>query len=387
LIYISQSGVICAFGSGLDALMSGTAGTSRALSRHEARGREFLVGKVPEAQICAIPDVLAPHNTRTNALLLTAALQIDALIASAIAKFGAHRVGVVFGTTTTGVEENFAAFAHYARADAFDGALYSPARNMMCAPSDFLALYYGLKGPRLAVSTACTSGIKALITGAMLISRGICDAVIAGGSDGLSTLTLFGFDSLSVLSQRPNAPFSEARDGINIGEAASVCVLSREAISNTVIAGFATNNDAHHTTQPLLSGEFGRVALQKCLKMADINEPDYINLHGTGTRANDEMESNLFGKDFAHVPASSVKPFIGHTLGCAGAIESAICVALCEQDGASALPVHILSGNYDPNLKALNLVRAGTRKVVKSAINASFAFGGDNAIIAFKRVS
>ena len=208
--------------------------------------------------------------------------------------------------------------------------------------------------------------------------------MICGGVDSLNTLTINGFDSLGILSARETNPFSKNRDGINIGEGAAFFVASRDEISNVVIAGEHSNCDAFHMTQPDFSAQMQTKCVQKALEAANLSSVDYINLHGTGTQANDKIEAKIVHSLLPLVPASSVKPLIGHTLGAAGAIESALCAMLCAK-GETALPPHVYDGVYDDEIERVNLVKFGQRAVVNSAMSLSFAFGGDNAAIVFGR--
>ena len=178
--------------------------------------------------------------------------------------------------------------------------------------------------------------------------------------------------------------YGKNRDGINIGEGAAFFVASRDEISNVVIAGEHSNCDAFHMTQPDFSGQMQTKCVQKALQAANLSSVDYINLHGTGTQANDKIEAKIVHSLMPSVFASSVKPLIGHTLGAAGAIESALCAMLCAK-GETALPPHVYDGVYDDEIEGVNLVKFGQRAVVNSAMSLSFAFGGDNAAIVFGR--
>ena len=289
------------------------------------------------------------------------------------------------GTTTSGIEENFWTFKEYIKTEIFDKSKFGIDRNCLANVTEFVSEFYGLEGPSFCVSTACTSGVKAIIEAQRLIKSDICDAVICGGVDSLNTLTINGFNSLSILSQKPSQPFSKNREGINIGEGAGLFLLSRDEISNVVVAGSASNCDAFHMTQPDFSAKMAISCIEEALKKAGMRGVDYVNLHGTGTQANDKMEAKAVNLTLGSVYASSLKPQIGHTLGAAGAIESTICVMLCMEEN-STLPPHVYDGVYDESLEAINLVKSGTKFDVKTAMSLSFAFGGDNAAIIFKRV-
>ena len=303
------------------------------------------------------------YATRTNALALYACLGVQGQIEQAVQKFGAHRVGVVFATTNTGVQENYAEFfACDKGAENFisqDGENSAPCseistvngknfakisknandkfknfcfeRNSHANPANFIRERFGLKSVSIGVSSACTSGNKALIEASRLISCGLCDAVVFGGADALDELTLQGFSALEILSEQPLKPFSEARTGTNLGEGACAFVLSRERISDVAILAHAANSDAYHITKPDPSARMQIKAIKTALKSAQLQSVDYVNLHGTGTAANDAMEALAMSAALPLAPASSSKWAIGHTLGAAGAIELAVCYEAIKQ--------------------------------------------------------
>lgn len=383
MIFLSLPGIVCAGANNRDEFCRNLLSSKSYLSPLFNK-KDFLVGRV-DVDECIYTKGLKQHfKTRTNAILFQAIMQIEHDIKSVVNKFGSHRVGVVLGCTTTGIEENFAAFNQYANSGFFDKNLFYKQRNSLCNPAEFVADMFHLKSVNFAISTACTSGLKAMIKGFELINANVCDAVICGGVDSLSSLTLHGFSSLDILSKKNANPFSKNRDGINIGEGAAVFVMSKEALSNTIILGFASNNDAFHITRPREDAKFQKNALNQAIHASRIKCDDvgYINLHGTGTIANDSMEANLFSNDFSNTPCSSIKSIIGHTLGAAGAIESAVCVSVVNSE-LNYLPMHVFDGEFDNSLPKINLVDKLIKNNVKVAINASFAFGGDNVIMIF----
>ncbi|WP_234400453.1 beta-ketoacyl synthase N-terminal-like domain-containing protein [Campylobacter concisus] len=387
LIYVSKPAIISAAGSSsnenLSSLLSGKRFLSLSGEFHPEN--KFLVAKFDKALPEFAKNTKEHFKTRTNALLLNTLLELDDEIKRAIKKFGKSRVGVILGTTTSGIEENFWTFKEYIKTDIFDKSKFGIDRNCLANVTEFVSEFYGLEGPSFCVSTACTSGVKAIIEAQRLIKSDICDAVICGGVDSLNTLTINGFNSLSILSQKPSQPFSKNREGINIGEGAGLFLLSRDEISNVVVAGSASNCDAFHMTQPDFNAKMAISCIEEALKKACMDGVDYVNLHGTGTQANDKMEAKAVNLTLGFAYASSLKPQIGHTLGAAGAIESAICAILCMQEN-STLPPHVYDEEYDESLEAINLVKSGTKFDVKTAMSLSFAFGGDNAAIIFKRV-
>lgn len=381
-LYLSPPGVVCAAGPDLDylrdAVFAATPG-GVALNDSVWPGHALHLG----AATVALPslDVLPlPQRSRNNALLLAALAQVRADVDAAIARHGAARVGVVLGTSTSGVAEGEAAIAALDR----DGRLpegFHVEQQELGSPALMLAGLLGLGGPRYVVSTACSSGAKALASGARLLLAGLCDAVIVGGVDALCGMTVAGFTALESVDPARCRPMSATRAGINIGEGAALFVLSREP-SAVRLSGWGESSDAHHISAPEPQGRGALAAMREALQRAGLDPADigYLNLHGTATPQNDAMESRaveaLFG---LALPCSSTKPLTGHALGAAGAIEAAIAWLTVAGDGR--LPVHHFDGQRDPALPLIALVAPGQRlpAAPRHVMSNSFAFGGNNA--------
>ena len=250
-----------------------------------------------------------------------------------------------------------------------------------------MAAWLNLSGPAYVISTACTSSARALLSARRLLDMGLCDAVLCGGVDSLCKLTLNGFSALEAVSIQRCNPFSRNRNGINIGEAAVLFLMTREASGSHSIAllGAGATSDAHHISAPEPSGRGAREAMQKALNNAQLNAEDigYLNLHGTATHHNDAMESFAVNGIFPQgVPCSSTKPLSGHTLGAAGALEAAFCwLSLAPENSQNALAPHIWDGQADTQLPALHWVELGqclTPNTPRRLMSNSFAFGGNN---------
>lgn len=334
-------------------------------------------------------NLKSEHHSRNNQLLWDALAQIETSIDSLITRYGKARIGVVIGTSTSGVDENIPMFRHVAAGGAWHDIPFRQQQQIHCAPADFVADAYDLGGPRYGVSTACTSGARALISAARLLRLGICDAVICGGVDTLSPLTINGFSALEVLSPGIANPFSAKRDGINIGEAAAVFLMTRDAQADSLpFLGYGASSDAWHMSTPRPDGQGAIDAFTGALRHAGLSPQDigWINLHGTGTPHNDHMESHAVARVFgAHTPATSTKPLTGHTLGAAGALEAAFLWIMASRtsnpDGR--LPAHRWDGEADPELAAIALTDADSRWPHSRRIgaSASFAFGGNNSVL------
>lgn len=385
--YLNALGLICALGHG-------QADVAARLFAGDCSGMRPAPGWIPERQppvgavtqpLPAVP--LPEQHSRNNQLLYAAALQIEPALRQAITQYGAHRVGVVLGTSTSGIAEGSAAIGHFLASDHFP-ADYHYAQQVLSAPADFLADWLQLGGPAYVISTACTSSGRALLSARRLLDLGVCDAVLCGGVDSLCHLTLNGFSALEAISDRRCNPFSANRDGINIGEAAALFLMTRapEAQGERIaLLGAGASSDAHHISAPDPTGAGALQCMGKALDNAGL-EPahiHYLNLHGTATPHNDAMESlavdTLFG---AGLPCSSSKPMTGHTLGAAGALEAAFCwLSLSRHNPLGLLPPHLWDGQPDPALPELTLVDGSQRLAThgpRRLMSNSFAFGGNN---------
>lgn len=387
--YLNALGLVCALGRG-------QAEVARNLFAGDSSGMRESSGWVPQRMVpvaavpgerLPMPQALQARHSRNNQLLYEACLQIESQIQAAISRHGPARIAIVLGTSTSGIAEASDAIAHYLREQQFAPS-YDYAEQELSAPANFLADWLQLCGPAYVVSTACTSSARALISARRLLDLGLCDAVICGGVDSLCKLTLNGFSALEAVSARRCNPFSVNRDGINIGEAAAVFLMTREANahgSSVALLGSGASSDAHHISAPEPNGRGALQAMTKALDNAGLqaNQIDYLNLHGTATQHNDAMESRavhtLFGSLLA---CSSSKPMTGHTLGAAGALEAAFCwLSLSAHNPEGRLPPHLWDGEADPQLPRLNLVDSNPRlpcQGPRRLMSNSFAFGGNN---------
>ncbi len=294
------------------------------------------------------------------------------------------RIGVVLGTSTSGIGETETAQATRRQHGDWPRDFHYQ-RHEIGAPSCFVAEQLGVTGPAYTLSTACSSSAKALASARRLLAAGACDAVIAGGADSLCHLTVNGFAALEAVSDSPCQPFSTTRNGINLGEAAALFLVTREA-GGIQLAGYGESSDAHHISAPRPDGEGARHAMQGALEMAGVvpSAIDYLNLHGTATVQNDSMEaravSALFGNS---LPCSSTKALTGHTLGACGALEAAFCWMALE---AGRLPPHVNDNRVDPDLPALALTTGGPANL-KRALSNAFAFGGNNIALLLEKMS
>lgn len=386
--YLNALGVICALGRDKHEV-------ARNLFAGDCSGMRSESGWVPErslpvaavrGDLAPIPAELVKQSTRNNQLLLEAALQIRDDIDQAIQTYGRDRIGVILGTSTSGIDEASRGLAHYIREHQFPD-YYDYQQQELGAPANFLADWLQLSGPAYVISTACTSSARALMSAQRLLDLGLCDAVLCGGVDSLCKLTLNGFSALEAVSEQRCNPFSVNRNGINIGEAAVLFLMTKVAGDKQSIAllGSGASSDAHHISAPEPTGRGALQAMRKALGRANLQPEQigYLNLHGTATQHNDAMESLAVSALFpAGVPCSSTKPMTGHTLGAAGALEAAFCwLSLSADNQTHTLPPHVWDGQPDPQLPALNWVTPADRLASiapRYLMSNSFAFGGNN---------
>jgi 3-oxoacyl-[acyl-carrier-protein] synthase I len=234
-------------------------------------------------------------------------------------------------------------------------------------------------------STACTSSANALMIAKRLIEISAYSSILVIGADALCMTTIFGFDSLKILSEDVCRPFDKNRSGMNVAEGIGAIYLEDKPTSNSIVfLGAAGSSDAYHIANPDPSSSSSMRAMEEALIDAKLHSSDidYINAHGTGTVANDKAEANAMMSLFQHLPfVSSTKGLTGHTLGAAGAIEAAICVnALLQQK----LPIN---ANLIEKDSDLNLVTSSTNHKITYAMSNSFAFGGNNTSLIFGALS
>ena len=342
----------------------------------------LFVGAVQEK----LPDLSnkAKHfNTRNNQLAKLALLALEDEINDVKLTTSPDRIGVIVGTSTSGIYEGEIAV----KAELVTGELpstYDYRVQERFNLAEFIADELSIQGPAFTISTACSSSAKAFVTAKELILSGIIDAAIVGGVDALCGMTVNGFSALDSTASGLCQPSSASRDGINLGEAAALCVLRKDK-GTIKLLGCGESSDAHHMSAPHPEGEGAISSMQQALNGAGIvpSDVNYINLHGTATKKNDAMEARavhtLFGSD---IPCSSVKGMIGHTLGAAGATEIGLCWLMMQDNNQYLIP-HCWDHDKDTELPEIALINIGqqSKKPIKYCLSNSFAFGGNNVSI------
>jgi 3-oxoacyl-[acyl-carrier-protein] synthase-1 len=338
------------------------------------------IGRVAGLEDHVLPPALARYDCRNNRLA-DLALRTDGFaerVAEARDRYGPHRVGVVLGTSTSGI----AAAEDAYRQRGPDGALppefdYTGSQDVYSLGA-FVRAALDLEGPAFVISTACASSARAFVDGANYIAAGLCDAVVVGGADSLCRMTLHGFQALELISPEPCRPCHPDRAGISIGEAAGFALLERDHDGGGLaLLGTGASSDGHHMSQPHPEGAGAIAAMRQALEAAGLRpeQIDWINLHGTGTRANDAAEDRAVASVFGdRVPCSSTKGWTGHTLGACGILE-AVLAAECMARGF--VPGCLGVEQPDPSFRSR--VATGTwERPVRRVLSNSFGFGGIN---------
>ncbi|APG03469.1 beta-ketoacyl-[acyl-carrier-protein] synthase II [Luteibacter rhizovicinus DSM 16549] len=379
-----------ALGRGLDAHADALLASRGGLEPNDFSSAplDCWIGRVAGLEEEPLPPELAEWECRNNRLAWLALRQdgfIDA-VRDARERYGASRVAVLLGTSTSSIgatEEGYRRLDH----GRMPADLHRPVLHTPHSLAGFVATAFDLEGPCLTVATACSSSAKVFGNAERMIRLGLIDAAVVGGTDTLCDSVLFGFNSLELVSGEPCRPFDANRGGISIGEAAGFALLERvtEDTTGPMLIGYGEASDAHHMSTPHPEGLGADIALRDALARAGIEagDVDYINLHGTASQKNDEVEAALVARSFpATTRASSTKGFTGHTLGAAGILEAAITL-LAMRDGR--IPGNLGATTPDP-LCGPQMAWTSEQREVRIALSNSFGFGGNNACLAFAQV-
>ncbi|HWY14485.1 MAG TPA: beta-ketoacyl-ACP synthase [Rhizomicrobium sp.] len=371
-IYIHEFAIACPLGEDAETVRTNLLSSVPVTVSGRARltdGRSVPAG--------VLPFELPGNESRCNLLAEHCLDALNGAVARHMQQTGPERFAVVIGTSTSGIREGGAAFEAFLQNGRWpDGFRFSA--QELGDTAQYVARRVGARGPVYGISTACTSGAKALASAARLIQAGLCDTALAGGIDSLCDLTLNGFASLESLSEAVCNPLSKNRRGLNLGEGGALFLLSA-APSPVHLAGWGESADAHHISAPDPGGKGAVAAMERALAHASLapRAIGYLNLHGTATRLNDLMEARAVMQVFGGaLPCSSTKPMTGHMLGAAGACEAAFSIMALQ---AGRLPAHIWDGESDPELPPIRLVsRNGEVSDTRRAMSCSYAFGGNN---------
>lgn len=413
-MHILASTLVSALGLGkkphVDAWLEARSGLSSESDFHQQIPTiKTFLGEVKGVEEITLPKALEAFACRNNQLAWQAlqAQGFNLKVAGLIETLGAHRIGLVVGSSTSGIAATEDVFRN--KLDACD---YSYQKTQqMDSLAQFCCQALNVEGPSFVISTACSSSAKVFAVAQRWLNAGIVDAVVVGGVDSLCLTTLHGFNALGLVSPNSCKPLDEARDGINIGEAGGFILLSNTKPSDPVnacgveIVGVGESSDAYHISTPHPEGEGAQLAMLAAMAQADISmdELDYINLHGTATPSNDLSEVS----GVSHLASArsdtcidstligSTKGFTGHTLGAAGITEIIFCQWMLEEQ---IVPANLNLINLDPALAQkmaksnlsvpLETIQlSGANPRLQYVMSNSFGFGGNNASVVLKRES
>jgi 3-oxoacyl-[acyl-carrier-protein] synthase II len=391
-IVVTGVGVVSPYGIGMGCLQAGMLSGKCCL----APTKDVYPGfEGTTAQVHGLPPLaegFSSRYSRTDHLAVVAAQ--DAISTSGCESSILRESGVLMANTVGGLTEIDTGIAKDPAAwFRRPGGLLRGASFPVAHVADAVGEYFGIRGPRCAISVACASGAMAIALAANMLLDGAAPIILAGGSDPLCPFTLSGFNSLRALDPNPCSPFDQNRNGLNLGEGSAVLVLetlagatARNAKVLAVLRGWAMTNDAFHTTAPHKEGSGLADCIQLSMGMAEVSGDDigYVNAHGTGTPLNDIAEANAYEIAFRGrnqpIPVSSTKSYFGHCLGAAGALEAAVTI-MAVRSGALLPTLRLTSPIESPGVDWLR--GEVKRQPLPLAMSASSGFGGSNTVLIF----
>ncbi|KEK21730.1 beta-ketoacyl-ACP synthase [Bacillus pseudomycoides] len=400
-IAITGLGVLSPIGSGLDkfwsSLISGEIGTKEIKSFDTSIYNVNRGGEVTDMDPATMLNKLKPEVVGRTSQLAVAASRM----ALNDAKFSTdtydnERVGVCMGTTfgnASIVEDSHDMELSGDKEISSDLVLNYPIAYISSAVSTEL----GFEGPSLTIPTACAAGNYAISRGVDLIQEGVIDAAIVGGADGISRCGYTVFHRLGAIAPEVCQPFTQDRKGMIVSEGAASLVLEdmekakqRGATIYAELIGYGLSCDAYHPTAPHPEGVGAILAMERAIEDANIEMSDisYISAHGTGTKANDYIESyaisSMFGKQTDSIPISSIKSMLGHTMGAASAIEAVTCALAIRH---SVIPPTMNVTEFDSACVKNIVANKAVHKSINVAMSNSFAFGGNISTVILKEVT
>ena len=393
-VYITGIGIISAIGINLsenfNSLINLKQGVGSIDFVDTIHKNEFPCGeiKLSNNDLAGKLDIKIDESFSRTALLGMIAAK-EALISSGINKSKNLATGLISANTVGGMD----------RTEMLYRNINDKNKNFIIShvsgdSTERIADYLGITDYVSTISTACSSSVNSIMTGAEMIKNNLLDSVIAGGTDALSKFTINGFNSLMILDRNQCRPFDNKRNGLNLGEGAAFLVLESEAAVNgredkiiCELGGYANANDAFHQTASSDEGKGAFLSMSNAISMSglDISDIDYINAHGTGTHNNDSTEATalkkLFGEELP--PFSSTKPYTGHTLGAAGVIESVFSILAMKNN------IVFPGLNFSEKMEGFDIspVKEIIKNIeIKNVLSNSFGFGGNDSSIIFSKV-
>lgn len=385
---VTHHSIACAAGTGRRALSAALDARASGLRPNDfgASPLTTWVGRVAGLEEVRLPAGLEPWDCRNNRLAWLA-LQADDFFAHAVAardRYGPDRVALVLGTSTSSMGATEEAYRRLAPDGSFPAELRNPVLHSPHSLPDFVRELLGLTGIATTVATACSSSAKVFAQAERYLRLGLADAAIVGGVDTLCGSVLYGFNSLELVSREPCRPFDVRRSGISLGEAGGFALLEPAGTQGPWLLGWGESSDAHHMSTPHPEGKGAELAMRGALDMAGVDpaQVDYVNLHGTASQKNDEVEARVVARLFPPTThAGSTKGWTGHALGAAGIVETVVCFDALER---GHLPGTLNLDEPDPACGP-QVRSAAERREARYAMNNSFGFGGSNCSLLFGR--
>lgn len=393
-VYVTGLGVVSAIGLNVMENVNSLRSQKTGIGRNTLFTTKLNVPvgqvKCSNEDICTLLGLQVKQGVSRTALL--GMLAAKEALEDAGVDSGYKNRGLISATSVGGMDlsENF--YKLY-RADNSSGDLHDLLMHDCGASTKAIASYLNIDGFTTTISTACSSASNAIMLGARLIKQGLLDTVVVGGTDALCRFTMNGFNSLLILDQELCRPFDNSRNGLNLGEGAGYLVLQSDKVITPnkkpycELTGYSNVNEAYHQTGSSPEGDGALDAMNEALRIAQIapEEIDYINVHGTGTPTNDYSEGmamkRLFGEHMP--PFSSVKSYIGHTLGASEGIE-AVYSALSVKEGFLYPNL-----NFNTSIEGLGLqpqMEWKERESLRNVLSNSFGFGGSNSSLIFSLI-
>jgi len=375
----------CAAGTGRRAILEALRARRSGLAANTftEAALDTFIGRVGTIESQPLPGHLQYWECRNNRLAWLG-LQQDGFfdaVCAAREKYGPSRVAVVLGTSTSSIGATEEGYRRLTPDGQYPEELRRPPVHTVHSLGSFVQQALGLSGVSVTVATACSSSAKVFPQAERLMRLGLADAAVVGGVDTLCYSVLFGFNALELVSAEPCRPFDPARKGISLGEAAGFALLERSGDGPRLL-GYGESSDAHHMSSPHPEGLGARNAIQDALERAGLapGDIDYINLHGTASQKNDEVEARIVAQLFPEATrASSTKGWTGHALGAAGILEAVISLLTLEHGFMpGTLNTRELDEHCGPQIRLEN----GDGRV-RNVMSNSFGFGGSNCVLLF----
>lgn len=394
-VAITGMGIISAIGNTVEenyvSLVNNTIGISTIENISTVHSGEIKVGEIKKTNQQLVDELqLSPDNNFSRSAMIGAIAAKQAVQNAKIYSINEYKTGLISATSVGGMDMTEAHYYDYFEDESL--IKYISCHNGGDVAHK-IADELGLKGMVTTISTACSSAANSIMLGARLIKSGKLDRVIVGGTDALAKFTINGFKTLMILSDAYNSPFDDNRKGLNLGEAAAFLVLESDEMVKKEnkkvfarVSGYGNANDAFHQTASSENGDGAFLAMEKALQVAHLKpeQIDYINVHGTATPNNDLSEGRAILRIFGEENApdfSSTKPFTGHTLAAAAAIEAVYSVLAIQNN------VVFPNLNFKIPMQEFNLIPQTTlkHKIIQHVLSNSFGFGGNCSTLIFSK--